>query len=133
MAEVRNFTVGFDRGLESVTTRSGAESPRLPDYRDVNPSGALTSQLSQLLDKPDMASFLDAAICPPVADRSLLGPTEFRQVFESALTTLRQEAEARKDTDPESAKTLGRAVRALNDDARLQELLNMYRSALLKG
>ncbi len=133
MSEVRNFTFNFDRGLTSVITHAGSELPSLPGYQDLNPSGAPASQLSQLLSRPNMESFLDAAICPPVPDRSLLVPGEFRQAMESALTALRQGAETRRDTDPDSAKTLGRAVRALNDDVQLQALLDMYRSALLKG
>ena len=86
-----------------------------------------------MLAQPNTDSFLDDAICPQLEDRDLLLPGKFRQVLESTLGTLTQAAQDHHSANPDSAKALNRAVRLLNEEVGLRDLLQMYRSALYQG
>lgn len=124
----------FDKGIDSVTYKSGELAQPMPDQQLLTPAErAERPQLETLLAQPTTDSFLDDAICPQFEDRELLLPGKFRQALESTLKTLTQAAQDHHSENPDSAKTLNRAVRLLNEEVGLRDLLQMYRSALYQG
>lgn len=133
-----DFRVGagvfFDKGIDSITFKGGEAAQGLPDQRELTPADhAERPQLDQLLAMPNLDDFLDQATRPELANRDLLMPTRFRQVMDSTQATLRQAVAEAQDSAPESAKLLNRAVRLLNEEGALRDLVQMYRSVLYQG
>jgi type III secretion protein X len=126
--------VYFERGIDSITFKSGELAQGLPDPRELTPTdNTQRPQLESLLSQPSTDSFLEESIRPELDDRDLLLPVKFRQAMDSALDTLREAAQERQADNPESARQLNRAVRLLNEEVGLRDLLQMYRSALYQG
>jgi type III secretion protein X len=124
----------FDKGIDSVTYKSGELAQPMPDQQLLTPAErAERPQLETLLAQPNTDSFLDDSICPQLDDRELLLPGKFRQVLESTLSTLTQAAQNHQSANADSTKALNRAVRLLNEEVGLRDLLQMYRSALYQG
>lgn len=133
-----DFRVGagtfFERGIDSITFKGGDVAQGLPESHELTPADhAQRPQLDQLLAQPNLDDYLDQCIRPEFDNRDLLLPAHFRQVLDRALATLREEAIAAQAADPEAAKVLNRAVRLLNEENALRDLLHMYRSVLYQG
>lgn len=127
--------VFFERGIDSVTYKSGDASQGLPDPRLLPPTdNALRPQLDALLARPNSETYLMDSIRPDLPNRELLLPVRFRQTMDSALGSLRDAAtQHQQDGDTKGTQTLNRAVRLLTEDVALRDLLQMYRSALYQG
>ena len=124
----------FDRGINSITFKHNDAAQGLPQLRTLSPAEeAGQPMLDKLLHRPDMGDYLQESVRPAITDRDLLLPTNFRQTMNSCLASLRQAAQSSESSDPEKAKLLGRAVRLLNEESSLRDLLQMYRSALYQG
>jgi type III secretion protein X len=133
-----DFRIGagpfFDRGIDSVTYKGGEAIQGLPDQHELTPADhAQRPQLEVLLAQPNTDSFLEESIRPELNDRELLLPGKFRQTMDGALITLRDAVQERQASNPDSAKEINRAVRLLNDEVGMRDLLQMYRSALYQG
>lgn len=133
-----DFRIGtgpfFERGIDSVTFKGGEALQGLPDQRELTPADhAQRPQLEALLTQANTDSFLEESIRPELNDRDLLLPGKFRQTMDGALGTLRNAVQEQQAKNSDSAKELNRAVRLLNDEVGLRDLLNMYRSALYQG
>jgi type III secretion protein X len=133
-----DFRIGagpfFDRGIDSVTYKGGEAIQGLPDQHELTPADhAQRPQLEVLLAQPNTDSFLEESIRPELNDRDLLLPGKFRQTMDGALITLRDAVQERQASNPDSAKEINRAVRLLNDEVGMRDLLQMYRSALYQG
>lgn len=127
---VNNF---FDRGLDDITYASAAQKTGLPEQSELPPAEMRSQMLNQILNLPNIETFLDDAIRPDIEDREQLMPGKFRQTLDAALGDLGQSAESMQGSDPEGAKVLNRAIRVLREDAGLRELVQMYRSAIHQG
>lgn len=124
----------FDRGIDSITFKGGEALQGLPDQHELTPADhAQRPQLEALLAQANTDSFLEESIRPELEDRDLLLPGKFRQAMDGALGTLRNAVQEQQTQDPDTAKVLNRAVRLLNDEVGLRDLLQMYRSALYQG
>ncbi|HZY20500.1 MAG TPA: hypothetical protein VFE82_18670 [Ramlibacter sp.] len=133
-----DFRIGsgpfFDRGIDSITFRGSEGSQGLPGQQELVPAEqGQRPQLEQLLAMPNLDAFLEDAIRPEIGDRELLMPQRFRQTLDSALASLRDEAERLQASDPESARVLGRASRVIAEEQGLRDLVQMYRSVLYQG
>lgn len=133
-----DFRIGsgafFDKGIDSITFKGGEAAQGLPDPRELTPADhAERPQLEQLLALPNLDDFLDQSIRPEFGNRDLLLPTRFRQAMDSTLATLQKAAADSRPGDPDAAKVLNRAVRLLNEEGSLRDLLQMYRSVLYQG
>lgn len=130
----------FERGIDSVVHKGGGLAQGLPDQQLLTPAeNAERPQLEALLSQPNIDTFLDQKVKPELQDRDLLLPTRFRQVMDQALSSLQTAAQSKAGASnadsPQSQdhKTLNRAVRLLNEEVGLRDLLQMYRSALYQG
>lgn len=133
-----DFRIGsgpfFDRGIDDVVFKGSESAQGLPDQRQLTPAERTEGQaLEQLLARPDFDSFLDDSIRPTLQDRDLLLPTQFRNALEGTLSALTDAATTAAVVEPEDGKVLNRAVRLLNEEVNLRDLLQMYRSALYQG
>lgn len=133
-----DFRIGtgafFEKGIDSITFKGGEAAQGLPDPHDLAPADhSERPQLDQLLALPNLDDYLDQSIRPALDNRDLLMPARFRQVMDGALATLQRQAGAASDGDPETARVLNRAVRLLNEENALRDLVQMYRSVLYQG
>lgn len=133
-----DFRVGsgpfFDKGIDSITYKTSESLQGLPDPQELSPTDNVQRPLlEQLLALPGIDAFLDDLVKPDFDDRDLLLPTRFREVMDDAMASLKQAAQDRQSSDPDAAKGLSRAIRLLNDEVSLRDLLQMYRSALYQG
>jgi type III secretion protein X len=121
----------LDRGLESISRSSRPEVP-LPDAAHLPPAEALNRpELDRVLYQSNLQDFVAGELLPQIQDRQLLTPLRFEQTLKQAGQTL-SELSSRDETRASSA-ALGKAARALVEEANLRELLNMYRSTLFQG
>jgi len=124
----------FDKGIVSITYKVGEAVQGLPDQHELPPADhAQRPQLETLLAPSNTDSFLQESIRPELEDRDLLLPSRFRQAMDDALDKLGKTAQEQLAHEPDTAKLLNRAVRLLQDEVGLRDLLQMYRSALHQG
>lgn len=134
MSDVR-FSVNsfFERGLDDITFSNTSDHTGLPPLSELPPPEVRSQQLNQLLNLPDIATFLEEAIHPDIEDREQLTPGRFRHTLATTLISLTQEAETMSASDPAGTKVINRALRVLRDEASLRELIQMYRTAVHQG
>ena len=135
MSDVRigggNF---FSQGLDGISHLSATETTTLPGQHALTPAEqAKRPLLEELLALPNMESFLEEAIRPDLNDPDMLIPGNFKKAHDAVLQCLQHAAEEMRSNDPEGAKVLNRAVRVLNDDRVLRDLVHDYCSALHQG
>ncbi|MCD2512851.1 hypothetical protein [Comamonas endophytica] len=148
MLDIRRDQPGFfSQGIESISHASTTQAFSLPASTNAPLSEAgVRSHLEALLQKPSMDSRLDAALRPPLANRDLLLPGNFRAALGAARELLRQAAlqrqaaarrrDPRKPGEAEASQefpVLNRAARLLDEDAADRDLGQMYRSTLYQG
>ena len=132
MSTIGNNSLHFDRGIDSISYALKETAPQsLPDRQLglTPPADGVKPQLSQLLDKPNLSSFLADALRPPATNPELLTPTTFVTTLNEALNALSEAATG----GSEDAKVLNRAVRQLKEETGLRDLVSMYRNALYQG
>ena len=130
MPEMRLGGLRLEKGIDSVTYvgREDASS-HLPDgYLLPSPGDNVRPHIAELLDAPDTAQYLNAHLQPSVANRELLAPAKFRAILNDAQESLVMAAGQGVNT-----RVLNRAIRLLNEDKGLRELIQTYRSALYQG
>lgn len=127
--------LSFDHGIENIVhlRRNQPETQSLPDRRNLTPSNdPVRTQLTQLLEKPNIGHVLEEALRPVIGNRELLTPSRFHSALQTVLKDLTDLAE-RTEQDGDARRILNRAIRVLKNEAGLRELLAMYRSALYQG
>ena len=132
MSTIGNNSLHFDRGIDSISYALKETAPQsLPDRQLglTPPAEGVKPQLSQLLDKPNLSSFLADALRPPATNPELLTSTTFVTTLNEALNALSEAAAG----GSEDAKVLNRAVRQLKEETGLRDLVSMYRNALYQG
>lgn len=121
----------LDRGLESVTRSSRPEMP-LPDATHLPPAEQLNRpEIDRVLHQPNLQDFLANQLKPEIPDRQLLTPQRFERTLRQAAQSMRELSSTDNGRAP--APVVAKAARALNEEANLRELLNMYRSTLFQG
>ncbi|MVW70491.1 hypothetical protein [Bordetella sp. 15P40C-2] len=132
MTDLYTNALALERGIEGVThlRRDTEHRDFWPEHQSLPPpSQTVKAQLSELLESPDIACYLNSALEPTVSNPELLTPARFHATLGSALEQLR--AETRINAG--DAKHLTRAVRLLTEEIGLRELAHMYRSSLYQG
>ncbi len=126
-----NRFMSFDRGIDNVVhRRSETETQGLPERRNLTPSGdPVRTQLTQLLEQPNIGHILEEALRPEVDNRDLLLPSAFR----TALQQVQKDLTALAHQGKGDGRILDQAIRVLNDETRLRDLVAMNRSLLYQG
>ena len=135
MSDVRigsgNF---FSQGIDSISHVSASQISGLPEQRELTPAEQTQRpMLDALLALPNMESFLQQSIRPDLGSGELLMPANFQRAHDSTLKTLQQAADEVRTSDPDALKQLNRAIRVLQDEKSMRDLINDYRNALHKG
>ncbi|MBC7599812.1 MAG: hypothetical protein H7238_12455 [Polaromonas sp.] len=116
---------GIDKILrlndEKIDTGPVAEIS--PAFTPVKP------RLEQLYAQPNLEDYLTAELAPVMNEAGLLMPNRFNR----ALMDGQDELRAQEEADPRNARILRAARTLMGDQVALRELVQMYRSALLKG
>ena len=124
----------FSQGLDGISHLGANEMVSLPGQYDLAPAEqGRRPQIEELLALPNMASYLEASICPDLHDPDLLMPGNFRKSHEGVLACLQQAAETARSADPDGAKVLNRAIRVLTDEKVNRDLVHDYCNALHQG
>lgn len=127
-----NRLMSFDHGIDAIVyARKDEQATQgLPERRNLTPTDdPVRTQLTQLLEKPNIGSFLEGALRPDIGNRDLLMPSQFAEALREALKALAGLAE----TGGGDSRVLNRAVRLLKEETNLRDLVAMYRSALYQG
>ena len=127
-----NRLLNFDHGIDTIVhaRRDEQVAQGLPDRRNLMPSDdPVRAQLTQLLEKPNIGSFLEDALRPDIGNRDLLMPSQFAEALHETQQALADLA----DRGNHDSRVLNRAVRLLKEEATLRDLVAMYRSALYQG
>lgn len=134
MARIKTTAPFFEKGIESVTFKGAEQVSGLPELYDLAPSELARQPLTdQLLAVRTFDDFLRETLLPDIDDPELLKPLRFSQTLGELRGNLETLAKSREANDPDTAKILRRAVRLLNDEVDLRELLRANRSALYQG
>lgn len=129
MSDIRFNSLDFSRGIDCSTDARDETVLAMPERGDAAPLGG-RSQLDILLQPPSLDSRLDAVLCPQRASRELLSPGRFQAALTETIKNLREVAEKAPD---DQSRVLNRALRLLNEELHLRDLLQMYRNALYQG
>jgi type III secretion protein X len=86
-------------------------------------------RLEQLYAQPNLEDYIAAELAPEMYEAGLLMPNRFGR----ALRDGEDELTAEEEKDPRNARILRAARRLMSDQVALRDLVQMYRSALLKG
>ena len=124
----------FEQGLTGVSELGTMDSAKLPDSHELTPAElAQRPQLDELLAMPNMDSFVEKMLRPVLSNPNLLAPSTFAKTQTTMISTIENEANMIRNSDPEGAKILDRAARLLADDASMRALVRHYCSALFQG
>ena len=132
MPDLNISNLSLDYGISSIVYARKEETTdrQLPERHDLPPSSdGVKAQLDELLEQPNIESFLESSLKPEIGNRELLMPARFSQTLTEALAGLTAAAE----NAGEDAKPLNRALRLLKEESGLRDLVSMYRSALYQG
>jgi type III secretion protein X len=132
MSRVRDRYSPFpmDSGIDRILRRDEGKEVETGPAADISPAfSPLKPRLEQLYALPNLEDYLAAMLAPLVNEPLLLLPNRFNNALRDAVESLDTLAEE----DPRLARLLSRAARMMRDQVALRELVQMYRSALLKG
>lgn len=129
MPEMLRSELWLEKGIDRVThVRRDDAVGHLPDGHLLPSRGDdVKLHIEELLQVPDTAQYLTTCLQPSVR-RELLIPARFRAVLDDVRESFI--AAAAQSADP---RVLDRAIRLLNEDKGMRELVHMYRSALYQG
>lgn len=134
MARIKTLTPFFEKGIDSVTFKGAEQVSDLPALYDLAPAELPhQTQTDQLLAAPTFDDFLLETLLPEIHDPELLKPLRFSQTLGELRGNLESLAKSLEASDPDAAKAMRRAVRLLNDEVELRELLRANRAALYQG
>jgi type III secretion protein X len=132
MSRVRDRYSPFpmDSGIDRILRRDEGKEVETGPAADISPAfSPLKPRLEQLYALPNLEDYLAAMLAPLVNEPLLLLPNRFNNALRDAVESL----DALAEEDPRLARLLSRAARMMRDQVALRELVQMYRSALLKG
>ncbi len=133
MSDIRFNSLVFDRGIESISYTLQESMEAMPRRSEAPPPDiGVRAQLDQVLRQTSMNDRLDKALRPELMDRSLLSHRMFHAALRSVRKRLRESALQHEESSHE-ARTFNRAMRLLNEESSLRELVQMYRSSLYQG
>jgi type III secretion protein X len=126
----RNSPFPMDRGIDKILRREESKEVDTGPAADISPAfSPVKPRLEQLYALPNLEDYLAAMLAPSINEPLLLLPQRFNNALQDAVEVLEEEA----DEDPRLARLLRRASRLMRDQVALRDLVQMYRSALLKG
>jgi type III secretion protein X len=126
----RNSPFPMDRGIDKILRREESKDVDTGPASNLSPAfSPVKPRLEQLYALPNLEDYLAAMLAPSINEPLLLLPQRFNNALQDAVEVLEEEA----DEDPRLARLLRRASRLMRDQVALRDLVQMYRSALLKG
>lgn len=138
--DLRTQRYALNRGLDLIDYRSSDGTPALPDALAalLPPEESLPAQLRLLLDKPDLADFLESSFSPENWDMSLLTPQRYTQTLQSTVEALRAaqmpgSSETAGDVQKNLQAILSNALSVMDWECSLRTALRLYQNLLLRG
>ncbi len=134
MEKVGTDLLRFETGIYRIERqdRRPCDDKLLPDSGQVLPSEAPPARhLDRLLKPPSLENRLVAFLKPDITRKEILVPARYRALMEDVHGHLHIAAQNASGTD--GSRVLENAARLLGQELKDMDLLNMYRSVLLKG
>lgn len=120
---IKRPIIQFDRGVEEIYHKSDVGTS-LPSWASFSPSQlAFSDQIDATLSPTGMEEFLQKALLPEI-ERDLLKPHHFRDTLEQLATLLRNYSDAMH---------VPKALKVIDSNLQMLELLAFYRNALIPG
>ncbi len=124
-------SLNFDRGIEQIFVENAPEDLHLPDSATVIPSDEhLRVHLEETIVSPSLEETVFRELTPEIKDRSILLPTRFSALLQEVHRELLEKVTKKANRDFQCMKE---AALLLEEEQKLMELLNDYRSVLFKG
>jgi hypothetical protein len=120
----------MDRGIDKILRRDDGPHVETGTAGDVAPPSSFDKpRLEQLYALPNLDDYLARELAPLVDDPGVLSPNRFNNALRAAIEVLGEDAQH----DSRKARILRGALRTFKAQEELNELLEMFRRALLKG
>lgn len=120
----------MDRGIEKILRANEDDKIECGPVADISPAfSPIRPRLEQLYALPNLEDYLSSQLAPLIGDPGLLLPSRFEKALQEGVASLL----ASEGEDPRNAHFFRRARRLMSEQAKLRELVQMYRRALLKG
>ena len=119
-------------GLETISHKATVklDFPAQPQQSRLSPAEIMDfGQVDMLFPLVSYDDFIISYLLPYLEESELFYPSGFRNKLSQTRLSLREQAAIH----PESAKKFGRLAALLDDEQKLFDLLQLYRSALLQG
>ncbi|WP_194792868.1 hypothetical protein [Caenimonas koreensis] len=130
MSRIQNTPFPMDRGIDKILRLDEDEKVDVGVAGDISPAfSPVKPRLEQLYAMPNLEDYIAGQLAPSLSEPSLLMPSRFNR----ALREGEQQLELEEEKDPRNARILRAARRLMHDQVALRDLVQMYRSALLKG
>ena len=130
MKRIGNTPFPMDRGIDKILRADDENNVETGPIADISPAfSPVKPRLEQLFAAPNLEDYLAGELAPAAAEAGLLMPNRFNRALRDGADELQHEEEA----DPRNARILRAARRLMSDQVAQRDLVQMYRSALLKG
>ena len=124
--------LSFDTGIEQIIQGDDIVSEQLPDTTGLLPSEEhLRFHLDEALHSPSLEEQVINLLSPNISNKEILIPARFHSLIEETGSELMQEAEEHGLTNSKS--DLANAVKVLQEEKELMDLVNSNRKILLKA
>jgi type III secretion protein X len=130
MKRIGNTPFPLDRGIDKILRLDDEKNVETGYSGDISPAfSPVKPRLEQLYALPNLEDYIAAELAPLMHEAGMLMPNRFNRALRDGEEHLQLEEEE----DPRNARILRAARRLMNDQVSLRELVQMYRTALLKG
>jgi type III secretion protein X len=120
----------MDRGIDKILRADEAGDMDIGPVAELSPAfSPVKPRLEQLYAMPNLEDYIASQLAPLLNEPALLLPNRFDKALRTGVESLLAAAEE----DTRVARILQRAARLMGDQVALRDLVQMYRSALLKG
>lgn len=122
----------FDYGLEDIDTGPRSRLTKLPDgYPTLIPGReSMGRRVDQYWTPRSLEHFLFSFVAPNISDTGLLIPRRFRWMLKEIKTKLRARADKK---EPHCEEAWQKALKVLETEETLMELVNLYYNSLHKA
>jgi hypothetical protein len=122
----------LDSGIEEIIWEVGPAEGQLPESSSLIPSeNPLENHLSEILYPRSLDEHILASLAPQLSHREITIPARFQNIIGELQMSLGRILE--KTDVPESRVALRNAVKLLEEQKELTNVLNAYRKLLMQG
>lgn len=128
--DVKITGISFERGIDRIISTGERAQVELPRDGRLAPSDRrVMPRLDQLLHTATLTDIVTGELAPRIEDRDLLLPDRFHRTLDE----VREEVALASARHPDHRALFKAATALLDEERDMRGLLDMFRSALMKG